>query len=103
GARVDVVHIVGGGARNTLLCQLTADAVGLPVIAGPAEAAAIGNLLVQARAAGAVSCAHSSRAPRPCADSSPHAVRLGRRGERVQGRLLVRVADGAERSGPVEA
>jgi rhamnulokinase len=55
GARVDVVHIVGGGARNTLLCQLTADAVGLPVIAGPAEAAAIGNLLVQARAAGAVS------------------------------------------------
>ncbi len=54
GARVDVVHIVGGGAYNTLLCQLTADAVGLPVVAGPAEAAAIGNLLVQARAAGAV-------------------------------------------------
>ena len=54
GTRVDVVHIVGGGAHNTLLCQLTADAVGLPVVAGPAEAAAIGNLLVQARAAGAV-------------------------------------------------
>jgi rhamnulokinase len=54
GARVDVVHIVGGGVRNALLCQLTADAIGLPVVAGPAEASAIGNLLVQARAAGAV-------------------------------------------------
>ncbi len=52
---VDVVHIVGGGVRNELLCQLTADACGLPVIAGPVEAAAIGNVLVQARAAGAVS------------------------------------------------
>ncbi|MEN8654911.1 rhamnulokinase family protein [Streptomyces sp. 21So2-11] len=49
---VDVVHIVGGGARNTLLCQLTADACGLPVVAGPAEAAALGNALVQARAHG---------------------------------------------------
>lgn len=52
GHPVDVVHIVGGGARNTLLCQLTADACGLPVVAGPAEAAAFGNVLVQARADG---------------------------------------------------
>ncbi|MFI0898077.1 rhamnulokinase family protein [Streptomyces sp. NPDC020983] len=49
---VDVVHIVGGGARNGLLCRLTADACGLPVLAGPAEAAALGNVLVQARARG---------------------------------------------------
>ncbi|WP_236543178.1 rhamnulokinase [Spiractinospora alimapuensis] len=49
---VRTVHIVGGGARNTLLCQLTADALGLPVLAGPAEATAIGNVLVQARASG---------------------------------------------------
>jgi len=49
------VHIVGGGARNTLLCQLTADACELPVLAGPVEATALGNILVQARAAGAVS------------------------------------------------
>jgi sugar (pentulose or hexulose) kinase len=49
----DVVHIVGGGARNDLLCQLTADATGLPVVAGPAEATALGNVLVQARALGA--------------------------------------------------
>jgi rhamnulokinase len=55
GHDVDVVHVVGGGARNTLLCQLTADACGLPVVAGPVEAAALGNVLVQARAAGAVS------------------------------------------------
>ncbi|MFE3456392.1 rhamnulokinase family protein [Nocardiopsis aegyptia] len=54
GRDVDVVHVVGGGAHNTLLCQLTADATGLPVVAGPTEGAAIGNLLVQARAVGAV-------------------------------------------------
>ncbi len=52
GRPVDVVHLVGGGARNTLLCQLTADACGLPVVAGPVEAAALGNALVQARAGG---------------------------------------------------
>jgi rhamnulokinase len=53
GRHVDTVHIVGGGARNALLCQLTADACGLPVVAGPAEAAALGNVLVQARTLGA--------------------------------------------------
>jgi rhamnulokinase len=53
GTRVDVVHLVGGGARNQLLCQLTADACGVPVLAGPVEAAALGNVLVQARALGA--------------------------------------------------
>ncbi|MFD5698109.1 rhamnulokinase [Streptomyces lasiicapitis] len=51
---VDVVHVVGGGARNRLLCQLTADACEVPVVAGPAEAAALGNVLVQARAHGRV-------------------------------------------------
>jgi rhamnulokinase len=54
GRVADVVHIVGGGARNELLCQLTADACGLPVVAGPAEATALGNVLVQARTAGAI-------------------------------------------------
>ena len=54
GRAVEVVHLVGGGARNALLCQLTADACGLPVVAGPVEAAALGNALVQARALGAV-------------------------------------------------
>jgi rhamnulokinase len=53
GRHADVVHVVGGGSRNELLCQLTADATGLPVVAGPAEATALGNVLVQARALGA--------------------------------------------------
>ncbi len=52
GKAVEVVHLVGGGANNALLCQLTADACQLPVVAGPVEAAAYGNVLVQARAAG---------------------------------------------------
>ena len=53
GRSVDAIHLVGGGARNALLGQLTADACGLPVVAGPAEATAIGNILVQARTLGA--------------------------------------------------
>ena len=54
GKRVDAIHIVGGGVHNALLCQLTSDACGLPVVAGPDEAAAIGNALVQAQALGTV-------------------------------------------------
>jgi rhamnulokinase len=54
GVTVSVIHIVGGGALNTLLCQRTADRSGLPVLAGPVEATAIGNVLVQARAQGMV-------------------------------------------------
>ena len=55
GATVSVVHLVGGGSQNAMLCQLTADATGLPVVAGPVEATAIGNVLVQARALGWIS------------------------------------------------
>ena len=55
GRTIDTVHLVGGGAQNELLCQLTADAVGVPVVAGPVEATAIGNLLVQARTHGLLS------------------------------------------------
>ncbi|MFH8798542.1 rhamnulokinase family protein [Streptomyces sp. NPDC017936] len=61
GHPVDVVHVVGGGTRNALLCQLTADACGLPVVAGPTEAAALGNVLVQARAHGLVGDRHAMR------------------------------------------
>jgi rhamnulokinase len=54
GRPVSVIHVVGGGSQNTLLCQLTAVAAGLPVVAGPVEATAIGNALVQARAHGLI-------------------------------------------------
>ena len=55
GRPVEVVHLVGGGSQNALLCQLTADAVGRPVVAGPVEATALGNVLVQARTHGVLS------------------------------------------------
>jgi len=48
GRRLDVIHVVGGGSQNALLCQFTADACNRPVQAGPVEATAIGNVLVQA-------------------------------------------------------
>ncbi len=54
GQPVTEIHVVGGGSRNDLLCQFTADATGLPVLAGPGEATAIGNLLVQAMASGRI-------------------------------------------------
>lgn len=55
GTRVRSVHVVGGGSQNALLCQLTADHTGLPVIAGPVEGTAMGNVLIQARGAGLIS------------------------------------------------
>ncbi len=54
GSAVDVIHIVGGGTQNELLNQFTANACGRPVITGPVEATALGNVLVQARTSGAI-------------------------------------------------
>ncbi len=62
GREPERVHIVSGGARNWLLCQMTADALGLPVYAGPSEATAIGNIMVQAMADGLVSSLQEVRA-----------------------------------------
>ena len=55
GAPIDTVHVIGGGSRNDFLCQLTADVSRRRVLAGPAEAAALGNVLVQMQAFGEVS------------------------------------------------
>jgi rhamnulokinase len=54
GRRIDRIHIVGGGTQNRLLCQMAADACERTVLAGPVEATAIGNVMMQAIAAGAV-------------------------------------------------
>jgi rhamnulokinase len=54
GHEVDVVHLVGGGSRNSLLCRLTARETGRPVVAGPVEATALGNAMVQARSIGSI-------------------------------------------------
>lgn len=62
GRPIATIHIIGGGARNTLLCQLTADATGRRVVAGPVEATAIGNLLGQALAFGEVGTLAEMRA-----------------------------------------
>ena len=61
GNRIDVIHIVGGGSQNALLCQMTADACDREVIAGPAEGTAIGNLLMQMLGLGSLDSIASAR------------------------------------------
>jgi len=61
GRKFSAIHIVGGGSQNALLCRFTADATGIPVLAGPVEATVAGNILVQALATGAVSSAAEVR------------------------------------------
>jgi rhamnulokinase len=62
GSTVDVLHIVGGGIQNELLCQFTADATGRKVITGPIEATASGNILMQAKATGQLQSIAEARA-----------------------------------------
>jgi rhamnulokinase len=88
GRRFDVIHVVGGGGRNSLLSQMTADATGRRVVVGPYEATAAGNALVQAMAAGEVrdlaelrrivakSLEHASFEPRPGRDWDAPAQRF---------------------------
>ncbi len=61
GRSIEVIHVVGGGSQNQLLCQLTADACNCLVLAGPVEATAIGNLLMQARGLGLVGSLSEAR------------------------------------------
>jgi rhamnulokinase len=62
GRRIEVIHIVGGGSRNSLLNQFVADCTGRRVVAGPSEATAIGNILVQAMGAGELANLEEARA-----------------------------------------
>jgi rhamnulokinase len=78
GREVDCIHVIGGGARNRLLCELTADITGLPVVVGPIEATALGNLLVQARGAGHLA---SLAEMREVAAASTDRERLAPRGD----------------------
>lgn len=59
--QISKVHIIGGGSRNRVLCQYSADALGLPVISGPAEATAVGNIMIQALSAGKVDSIERAR------------------------------------------
>jgi rhamnulokinase len=62
GGKIETIHVVGGGSQNRQLCQATADACGRRVVAGPVEATAIGNLLMQAVATGDISTVADARA-----------------------------------------
>jgi rhamnulokinase len=89
GGRIETVHIVGGGSQNELLSQMAADATGRPVVTGPVEATAIGNVLVQALAAGEIGSIGEARevvrssfevkeyAPRDIAQWTDAAEKLG--------------------------
>jgi rhamnulokinase len=82
GSKINIVHIVGGGSQNTLLCQLTANRTGRPVLAGPVEATAIGNVLIQGRVAGLVDGELSELRALvartfPLAEYQPQSLRVG--------------------------
>ncbi|MFC5171097.1 rhamnulokinase [Streptomyces mutomycini] len=93
GRELTRIHLVGGGSRNELLCQWTADATGLPVTAGPAEATALGNVLLQARAHGLVGGLADMRGLVARTQELRHYTPQGDPGawDRAAGRLTVRL------------
>ena len=87
GRDVRRIHVIGGGARNALLCRLTADITGREVLAGPVEATALGNVLVQARAAGELGSLAELRAV-AAASAEPVTVEPAAGQEALYGRFL---------------
>jgi rhamnulokinase len=87
GRAVDVVHVIGGGSRNRLLCRLTADVCGRPVLAGPVEATSLGNVLVQARATGELGSPAEMREV-AAASAAPEVYEPGERLEDLYQRFL---------------
>lgn len=79
GRTIGVIHLVGGGPQNMLLCQALADRTGLEVLAGPVEATAMGNLLVQARSFGMVSGSLEALRSVVAESAPPRAFRPGNR------------------------
>jgi rhamnulokinase len=78
--QIEALHIVGGGSQNSMLNQFTADAVGIPVIAGPVEATAIGNILIQAISKGKIKSVKKGR--EIVADSFPLKTYLPKNSEK---------------------
>src|SRR5262249_36742448 len=74
GQPIGVIHVVGGGSQNELLCRLTADCCNRPVLAGPVEATAIGNVMVQAIGLGVLGSLSEAPAGWPAAASSASAT-----------------------------
>ena len=95
GRKIGRLHLVGGGARNELLCRFTADAAGIPVTAGPFEATSIGNVLVQAMALGALESLEEIR--RVVRDSFPLQV-FEPRGEGAWEKALARYREFQEKA-----
>ena len=82
------MYIVGGGARNTLLCQLAADATGCKVVAGPTEATALGNVIIQAMGAGEIRGMDQAHdVARASAHVASYEPRPGGNWDELQGRL----------------
>jgi rhamnulokinase len=94
GERLDPIHIVGGGSKNELMCQLATNTTGRTVVAGPAEATAIGNILAQAMALGHISSIAEARAVvRKSFEVVVYSPEVGCRAEDAYNRFLKLIDD----------